>query len=75
MEMPASPDSRAGAAGNMKPVFGRPEYAAEFLRRNRRYQTDYAKMSRMIATGAVNEPAARQAFARRWGLSFRLCPC
>jgi len=71
--MPAISDVRAGAAGRKNPALGRPEYAAEFLRRNPRYRTEYARMARMIRTGAVAEAAADAAFARRWGLSFRLC--
>ncbi len=60
---------RSPVGGQAQP--GRPEFAAEFLRRNRRYSEDYLRMLRHIATGAVNAVAARAAFARRWGLSFR----
>jgi hypothetical protein len=51
---------------------GRPELAAEFLKRNTFYRTEHARMQRRIARGAVAREAAEAAFARRWGLSFRL---
>ena len=70
--MPRRSDSGSKAAGNASAALGRPEYAAEFLRRNRRYRIEYARLLRTIQTGAVSEAAARHAFARRWGLSFRL---
>ena len=70
--MPRRSDSGSKAAGNASAALGRPEYAAEFLRRNRNYRTQYARLMRRIQTGAVNEAAARHAFARNWGLSFRL---
>lgn len=68
--MPSS-QWRSPATGQ-EPAPGRPEFAAEFLRRNRQYRADYARMVRRIAAGAVSEDAARAALARRWGLSFRL---
>nr|WP_237437691.1 DUF6499 domain-containing protein [Altericroceibacterium endophyticum] len=55
------------------PARGRAELAAEFLKRNRQYRSEHARMRQRIARGAVAEEAAEAAFARRWGLSFRLC--
>lgn len=54
------------------PARGRTELAAEFLKRNRQYRSEHARMRQRIARGAVAEEAAEAAFARRWGLSFRL---
>ena len=72
--MPPSQNQGARTASSLATTMGRPEYAAEFLRRNPRFQDEYKRMSRMIRSGAVGESAAHAAFARRWGLSFRLCP-
>lgn len=69
--MPPSQNPGARSISRLAETPGRPEYAAEFLRRNRRFQNEYARMARMIRTGAVAESAAHAAFARRWGLSFR----
>ena len=55
------------------PARGRPELAAEFLKRNTSYRAEHARMHRRIARGVVAREAAEAAFARRWGLSFRLC--
>lgn len=71
--MPPSRNPRTSAVSKTAATPGRPEYAAEFLRRNRRFQNEYARMARMIRTGAVTQAAAHAAFARRWGLSFRRC--
>jgi hypothetical protein len=70
MNMPSDKDWRGPVAGNTP---GRPEFAAEFLRRNAQYQKDYARLARRLAASGVNAAAARLAFARKWGLSFRLC--
>lgn len=72
--MSASTDWRSPPSRDVPDGSGRPEFAAEFLRRNRAYHTDHARMVRRIAAGAVSEDAAQAAFARRWGLSFRLYP-
>lgn len=66
------PEWRSRAAGQEPDARGRPEFAAEFLRRNSQYRTDHASMVRRIAAGTVSEAAARAALARRWGLSFCL---
>lgn len=70
--MPPSFDWRSRAASNAPDAPGRPEYAAEFLRRNRRYHAEYVQLARRIENGAANARAALGVFARRWGLSFRL---
>lgn len=65
-------DWRSPIPADPPATLGRPEFAAEFLRRNRHYRADYVQMARNIAAGAVSEDAARAALASRWGLSFRL---
>ena len=72
--MSASSGWRSPPSGVVPDGSGRPEYAAAFLRRNRQYRSEHASMVRRIAAGAVSEEAAQAEFARRWGLSFRLCP-
>ena len=47
-------------------------YAAEFLKRNPAYRAEHARMQAHIASGSVPRATAEDAFARRWGLSFRL---
>lgn len=69
--MPTLSKRREGSKSQAR---GRPELAAEFLKRNKSYRTEYARMQRRIARGAVAREAAEAAFARHWGLSFRLCP-
>lgn len=71
--MPTPPGRRQRRAGGLTDASGRAEIAAEFLRRNRTYRAEYAQMQKRIAHGAVAKDAAEAAFARRWGLSFRLC--
>ncbi|WP_316248979.1 transcriptional regulator domain-containing protein [Sphingopyxis sp. OPL5] len=73
MPMPPRPGWRSRAAGDEPEAPGRPEFAAEFLRRNRRYRTEHDAMMRRIESGTVSEEAGLAALARRWGLSFRLC--
>ncbi|WP_083949128.1 MULTISPECIES: transcriptional regulator domain-containing protein [Sphingobium] len=70
--MPTPPE-RSRRAGPRPDTHSRAEFAAAFLRRNRRYRADHASMVHRIAEGAVSEQAAQAAFAHRWGLSFRLC--
>lgn len=71
--MPTPPGRRQGRGGVLSDALGRADLAAEFLRRNRTYCAEYARMQERIATGAVAQNAAEAAFARRWGLSFRHC--
>ena len=71
--MPTHPGWRSRAAGDEPDAPGRPEFAAEFLRRNDRYRDEHDEMIRRIASGTVREDAERSVLARRWGLSFRLC--
>ncbi len=71
--MPTPSKRRARRERDMSPALGRAELAAEFLKRNRTYRTEHAQMQQRIARGAVAREAAEAAFARRWGLSFRLC--
>jgi hypothetical protein len=69
--MPTPLRRRPRRAGGLSDALGRADIAAEFLRRNRTYRADHAQMQQRIAGGAVAKDAARAAFARRWGLSFR----
>ncbi|WP_084439287.1 transcriptional regulator domain-containing protein [Sphingobium sp. TCM1] len=69
----STPHSRSQRRGGSRPdAIGRADIAAEFLRRNPTYRTEHAQMLRRIEAGSVTEDAAKAAFARRWGLSFRL---
>lgn len=69
--MPTSQRRRQRRDGGLSGAIGRADLAAEFLRRNRTYRAEHAQMLRRIAAGSATEDAARAAFARRWGLSFR----
>ena len=71
--MPTPSNLRARRGRSKSPALGRAELAAEFLQRNPTYKTEQARMQTRIARGAVAREAAEAAFARRWGLSFRLC--
>ncbi|WP_084652902.1 MULTISPECIES: transcriptional regulator domain-containing protein [Sphingomonadales] len=64
--MPKTPKGRVRRAGRAPDTPGRSDFAAAFLQRNRQYRADQARLNR---DAAANE---RMAFARRWGLSFRL---
>ena len=46
--------------------------AFEFLRRNARYQADYAKAMKRIAAGGEERSGAIARLSRRWGVTF---PC
>lgn len=69
--MPTPPGRRQRRVGRLSDALGRADLAAEFLRRNRTYRAEHARMRERIASGAVAQIAAESAFARRWGLSFR----
>ncbi|MPT48325.1 MAG: hypothetical protein E2598_07870 [Sphingobium sp.] len=51
--------------------FGRPEIAAEFLRRNQRFRNDQASLARRVTAGEISAEDAHAELARRWGISFR----
>ncbi len=70
--MPTPPGRRQRRAGSLPDALGRADLAAEFLRRNPTYRAEHKQMRQRIASGAVAKNAAEAAFARRWGLSFRL---
>ena len=70
--MPTPPRRRQRRADGLSGALGRADFAAEFLRRNRTYRAEHTRMQQRIADGAVAKNAAEAAFARRWGLSFRL---
>lgn len=71
--MPRSSNKRTHGEDRAAETLGRAELAAEFLKRNRNYRSEHAHMEQRIARGLVARLAAEAAFARRWGLSFRLC--
>jgi hypothetical protein len=48
----------------------RPQFAAEFLRRNPDYIKDYRTTQGQIASGSLAHDAGMERLARRWGLSF-----
>lgn len=50
---------------------GRPEIAAEFLRRNQHFLDDQAQLTLRVASGELSVEAAHAELARRWGVSFR----
>jgi hypothetical protein len=70
--MPTPSDRRARRVRSISPALGRAELAAEFLKRNARYRAEREQMRVRIARGTIASDAAEAAFARRWGLSFRL---
>lgn len=70
--MPRSPRQHPSRKQKAADSLGRAELAAEFLKRNRTYRAEHAQMRDRIARGTVAGEAAEAAFARRWGLSFRV---
>lgn len=71
--MPRSSNKRTSGSEKAADTLGRAELAAEFLKRNRNYRSEHAQMEQRIARGSIARQTAEVAFARRWGLSFRLC--
>jgi hypothetical protein len=71
--MSRSPSKRSKRISTASNIPGRAELAAEFLKRNRNYRAEHAQMQQRIRSGSVARSAAEAAFAKRWGLSFRLC--
>jgi hypothetical protein len=71
--MPRSSSKRTKGSEKGAETLGRAELAAEFLKRNRNYRAEHAQMEQRIARGSFARQTAEAAFARRWGLSFRLC--
>jgi hypothetical protein len=71
--MPRSSNKRTNASEKAADALSRAELAAEFLKRNRSYRAEHAQMEQRIARGSIARQTAEAAFARRWGLSFRLC--
>jgi hypothetical protein len=56
--MPRSSNKRTGGSEKATETLGRAEHA---------------QMEQRIARGSIARQTAEAAFARRWGLSFRLC--
>lgn len=69
--MPPKPNRPHGRSNSLPNALGRASYAAEFLKRNPAYRAEHARMQAHIASGSVPRATAEDAFARRWGLSFR----
>jgi hypothetical protein len=46
------------------------DFAQEFLRRNRDYQSEYASTNERIATNPITASAEEEGLAGRWGLRF-----
>lgn len=65
--MPRRPDWRSPSDYEYLKQLDRAELAWEFLRRNREYQKDFARIVEATNPDAV-------AIAKRWGLCFRLRP-
>ncbi|MCG6116278.1 MAG: DUF6499 domain-containing protein [Mesorhizobium sp.] len=71
--MPRSSNKRPPRKTQTAIALGRAELAAEFLKRNRNFRAEHAQMEQRIARGAIARETAEAAFARHWGLSFRVC--
>jgi hypothetical protein len=50
---------------------GRPELAAELLRRNPRFREDQARLAACVAAGRLTPEAAAAELRGRWGITFR----
>ena len=72
--MPPASDWRSASTAEKLMSLDRPQFAAEFLRRNHDYSEDYRVTQDQIASGVVEHAAGMDRLARRWGLSFRACP-
>ena len=58
------------AAYEDKHALDPPEYAFEYLRRNRNFVRDTKRLERRLALGTLT-PQMRTVYAQRWGLRFR----
>ncbi len=71
--MPKSSNMRIARKTPTVAALGRAELAAEFLKRNRSFRAEHAQMEQRITRGTIARQTAEAAFARHWGLSFRVC--
>lgn len=71
--MPPASDWRSSSTAKKLMSLDRPQFAAEFLRRNPAYNKDYRNTQEQIASGALGHDAGMERLARRWGLSFPAC--
>jgi len=71
--MPRSSKKRTTRKAPTAAALDRAELSAEFLKRNRSFRAEHAQMEQHIARGTIARETAEAAFARHWGLSFRLC--
>lgn len=71
--MPPASDWRSASTAEKLIALDRPQFAAEFLRRNHGYNEDYRNTQNQIASGALAQDVGMERLARRWGLSFPAC--
>lgn len=68
--MPPVSDWQSASTAEKLMRLDRPQFAAEFLRRNYDYIKDYRNTQDQIASGLLAYDAGMERLARRWGLSF-----
>ena len=68
--MPSKPDWRSSTDTNALNRLERPDFAWEFLRRNRNYREDYEQITRQQAAGAQATVIDAAEIARHWGVMF-----
>lgn len=68
--MPPASDWRSASTAQKLMSLDRPQFAAEFLRRNPDYIKDYRTTQDQIASGSLAHDVGMERLARRWGLSF-----
>lgn len=68
--MPTESGWRFASTAKKLMSLDRPQFAAEFLRRNPDYIKDYRNTQDQIASGSLAHDAGMERLARRWGLSF-----
>lgn len=71
--MPPASDWRSASTAQKLMRLDRPQFAAEFLRRNPGYNEDYRETQRAVASGSLTRDAGMEGLALRWGLSFPAC--
>lgn len=71
--MPPASDWRSASTAEKLIKLDRPQFAAEFLRRNHDYIEDYRNAQDQIASGALAYDVGMERLALRWGLSFPAC--
>jgi len=72
--VPSKPNWRSSTDHNALNRLERPDFAWEFLRRNRNYRAEYERITRHQADGAHDDISASAEIARYWGVMFRCGP-